>query len=226
MSKSRGILGDIHRRRRCRLHNALIHGQRTSVIALCRLQSGGARLGVRPAVTSGIGAIVIGVEIPVALPHGTIVDSADAVDRFTAGFEHHREFNERGRSKPRSGRGSEPLTMVEARNPVAKYDPKTNANPWQNAGWFQRTWENSDVLFWTPCGPAPAGDVRRHTRWSTSWKGEVVVLRRPFRSCAAGFLPDRFCGCPRDHVKTGDGMTCCACRSRQCIELDSDETSR
>ncbi len=44
----------------------------------------------------GIGAIVVGVEIPDGrfVPHGTIVDTADAVDRLPLASEHHREFNE------------------------------------------------------------------------------------------------------------------------------------
>ncbi len=44
----------------------------------------------------GIGAVVVGVEVPDGrfVPHGTIVDSADAVDRLPPVGEHHREFNE------------------------------------------------------------------------------------------------------------------------------------
>ena len=44
----------------------------------------------------GIGAIVVGVEIPDGrfVPHGTIVDSADVVDQLPLASEHHREFNE------------------------------------------------------------------------------------------------------------------------------------
>jgi len=44
----------------------------------------------------GIGAIVVGVEIPDGrfVPHGTIVDSADAVDRLPEASERHRNFNE------------------------------------------------------------------------------------------------------------------------------------
>jgi SulP family sulfate permease len=44
----------------------------------------------------GIGAIVVGVEIPDGrfVPHGTIVDTADAVDKLPLASEHHREFNE------------------------------------------------------------------------------------------------------------------------------------
>lgn len=43
----------------------------------------------------GIGAIVVGVEIPDgrAVPHGTLVDSADAVDRLPAASDAHAEFN-------------------------------------------------------------------------------------------------------------------------------------
>ncbi len=44
----------------------------------------------------GIGAVVVGVEIPDGkfVPHGAIVDSADAVDRLPDATAHHREFNE------------------------------------------------------------------------------------------------------------------------------------
>ncbi len=44
----------------------------------------------------GIGAIVVGVELPEGrfVPHGSIVDSADAVDRLPLVTQHHREFNE------------------------------------------------------------------------------------------------------------------------------------
>lgn len=43
----------------------------------------------------GIGSVVVGVEIPDgrAVPHGTIVDSADAVDRLPKASEAHHEFN-------------------------------------------------------------------------------------------------------------------------------------
>jgi SulP family sulfate permease len=43
----------------------------------------------------GIGAVVVGVEIPDgrAVPHGAIVDSADAVDRLPPTSEAHSEFN-------------------------------------------------------------------------------------------------------------------------------------
>jgi SulP family sulfate permease len=43
----------------------------------------------------GIGAVVVGVEIPDgrAVPHGAIVDSADAVDRLPPASEAHSEFN-------------------------------------------------------------------------------------------------------------------------------------
>ncbi len=78
-------------------HNALIHGpcyigDRTFV---------GFKAVVHDSIVGsgcyiGIGAIVIGVEIPDGrfVPHGTIVDSADAVDRLPLVTEHHREFNE------------------------------------------------------------------------------------------------------------------------------------
>jgi sulfate permease, SulP family len=44
----------------------------------------------------GIGAVVVGVEIPDGrfVPHGTIVDSADAVDKLPPVSEMHKEFNE------------------------------------------------------------------------------------------------------------------------------------
>lgn len=44
----------------------------------------------------GIGAVVVGVEIPDgrAVPHGAIVDSADAVDRLPPTSEAHSEFND------------------------------------------------------------------------------------------------------------------------------------
>lgn len=44
----------------------------------------------------GIGAVVVGVEVPDGrfVPHGSIIDSADAVDRLPLASEHHREFNE------------------------------------------------------------------------------------------------------------------------------------
>ncbi|HZH03667.1 MAG TPA: SulP family inorganic anion transporter, partial [Myxococcaceae bacterium] len=44
----------------------------------------------------GIGAVVVGVEIPDGkfVPHGSIVDSADAVDRLPPASEAHHEFNE------------------------------------------------------------------------------------------------------------------------------------
>jgi SulP family sulfate permease len=44
----------------------------------------------------GIGAIVVGVELPEGrfVPHGSIVDSADAVDRLPLVSAAHREFNE------------------------------------------------------------------------------------------------------------------------------------
>lgn len=44
----------------------------------------------------GIGAVVVGVEVPDGrfVPHGTIVDSADAVERLPHVTERHREFNE------------------------------------------------------------------------------------------------------------------------------------
>lgn len=44
----------------------------------------------------GIGAVVVGVEVPDGkyVPHGTIVDSADAVDALPDVTEAHREFNE------------------------------------------------------------------------------------------------------------------------------------
>lgn len=43
----------------------------------------------------GIGAVVVGVEIPDgrAVPHGTIVDSADAVDKLPPATDAHHEFN-------------------------------------------------------------------------------------------------------------------------------------
>lgn len=44
----------------------------------------------------GIGAVVVGVEIPDGrfVPHGSIVDSADAVDALPLATESHKEFNE------------------------------------------------------------------------------------------------------------------------------------
>jgi sulfate permease, SulP family len=44
----------------------------------------------------GIGSVVVGVEVPDGrfVPHGTIVDSAEAVERLPLATEHHREFNE------------------------------------------------------------------------------------------------------------------------------------
>src|SRR5690606_25380775 len=44
----------------------------------------------------GIGAVVVGVEIPDGkfVPHGRIVDSADAVDLLPHVSEAHKEFNE------------------------------------------------------------------------------------------------------------------------------------
>lgn len=78
-------------------HNALIHGpsyigDRTFV---------GFNAVVHDAVVGagcyiGIGAIVVGVELPEGrfVPHGSIVDSADAVDRLPLVSAAHREFNE------------------------------------------------------------------------------------------------------------------------------------
>lgn len=117
-------------------HNALIHGptyigDRTFV---------GFKAVVHDSIVGagcyiGIGAIVIGVEIPEGrfVPHGTIVDSADAVDRLPLASEHHREFNEdvvevnRGLAVAYAAADDE----SEARNPVAEIRPEPNANPWQ-----------------------------------------------------------------------------------------------
>lgn len=78
-------------------HDALVHGpcyvgDRTFI---------GFKAVVHDAVVGadcfiGIGAVVVGVEVPDGrfVPHGTIVASADDVERLPLVGEHHREFNE------------------------------------------------------------------------------------------------------------------------------------
>ena len=78
-------------------HNALVHGP-------CYIGDDtfvGFKAVVHDAVVGshcyiGIGAVVVGVEVPDGrlVPHGTIVDSADAVDRLPLVGDVHREFNE------------------------------------------------------------------------------------------------------------------------------------
>jgi SulP family sulfate permease len=78
-------------------HNALVHGP-------CYIGDDtfvGFKAVVHDAVVGshcyiGIGAVVVGVEVPDGrlVPHGTIVDSADAVARLPLVGDVHREFNE------------------------------------------------------------------------------------------------------------------------------------
>jgi len=78
-------------------HNALVHGP-------CYIGDDtfvGFKAVVHDAVVGshcyiGIGAVVVGVEVPDGrlVPHGAIVDTADAVARLTLVGEVHREFNE------------------------------------------------------------------------------------------------------------------------------------
>ncbi len=78
-------------------HNALVHGP-------CYIGDDtfvGFKAVVHDAVVGshcyiGIGAVVVGVEVPDGrfVPHGAIVDSADAVERLPLVGEVHREFNE------------------------------------------------------------------------------------------------------------------------------------
>ncbi len=78
-------------------HNALVHGP-------CYIGDStfiGFKATVHDSIVGancyvGIGAVVVGVEVPDGrfIPHGAIVDSADAVDRLGPVTDAHREFNE------------------------------------------------------------------------------------------------------------------------------------
>jgi len=88
----------------------------------------------------GIGAVVVGVEIPDGkrVPHGMIVDSADAVERLPDAEHSHHEFNE---DVVEVNRGLA-LAYQEAENPTTNNGPRAHAiahpaprraHPWDEA---------------------------------------------------------------------------------------------
>ncbi|MBL8718884.1 MAG: hypothetical protein JNL79_23075, partial [Myxococcales bacterium] len=87
----------------------------------------------------GIGAVVVGVEIPDGkrVPHGMIVDSADAVERLPDAEHSHHEFNEDvvevNRGLALAYQEAENPTTNAPRAPLAAPHAARRARPWDEA---------------------------------------------------------------------------------------------